>query len=74
MVGPWASTQNLNLEDQLKAGVRVLDFRVGFVGADAQKRDKVDDGIAVVHDKLRTNLSLRKALLSVKSFVQAHPT
>ncbi|CAM9942156.1 unnamed protein product, partial [Laminaria digitata] len=74
VVGPWASTQDLSLEEQLKAGVRVLDFRVGYVGAQTQKSDKVDDGIAVVHDKLRTTLSLRQALSSVKKFVKEHPT
>ena len=73
MVGPWATTQNLSLEAQLKAGVRVLDFRCGYVGLDAQNYDHVADGIAIVHDKFRTTLSLREALESVKQFVQDHP-
>lgn len=73
VVGPWATTQNLSLEEQLKAGVRVLDFRCGYVGLDAQNYDHVADGIAVVHDKFRTKLSLREALESVKQFVQDHP-
>lgn len=73
VVGPWASTQNLSLERQLMAGVRVLDFRVGFVGEEAQKDDKVHDGVAVVHDKHRTSLSLREALGTVKEFVKEHP-
>lgn len=51
----------------------MLDFRCGYVGAAAQKSDRVADGIAVVHDKHRTTLSLRKALESVKQFVQEHP-
>lgn len=73
VVGPWATTQNLSLEAQLKAGVRVLDFRCGYVGPDAQKNDHVADGVAVVHDKHRTTLSLREALGSVNQFVQEHP-
>lgn len=74
VVGPWASTQKLGLTQQLQAGVRCLDFRVGFVGEEAQRNDKVEDGIAVVHDKHRTTLSLRNALTAVKKFVQDHPT
>ncbi|CAN0232871.1 unnamed protein product, partial [Ectocarpus sp. 13 AM-2016] len=73
VVSPWATTQNLGVLAQLKAGVRVLDLRCGYVGREAQKNDRVQDGIAVVHDKHRTSLSLRKALECVKGFVQAHP-
>ncbi|CAN0175427.1 unnamed protein product [Ectocarpus fasciculatus] len=73
VVSPWATTQNLGVLSQLKAGVRVLDLRCGYVGREAQKNDRVQDGIAVVHDKYRTSLSLRKALECVKGFVQAHP-
>lgn len=73
VVGPWATTQNLSLEAQLKAGVRVLDFRCGYVGLDAQNYDHVADGVAIVHDKYRTSISLRQALVSVKQFVQEHP-
>lgn len=51
----------------------MLDFRCGYVGLDAQNYDHVADGIAVVHDKYRTSLSLREALASVKQFVQQHP-
>lgn len=74
VVGPWASTQHLGLTQQLQAGVRCLDFRVGFVGAEVQRKDKIKDGVAVVHDKYRTTLSLRDALTAVKKFVQGHPT
>ncbi|CAN0208596.1 unnamed protein product, partial [Ectocarpus fasciculatus] len=74
VVSPWATTQNLGVLSQLKAGVRVLDLRCGYVGREAQKNDRVQDGIAVVHDKYRTSLSLRKALECVKGFVQAHPS
>ncbi|CAN0485009.1 unnamed protein product, partial [Ectocarpus sp. 12 AP-2014] len=74
VVSPWATTQNLGILAQLKAGVRVLDLRCGYVGREAQKNDRVQDGIAVVHDKHRTSLSLRKALECVKGFVQAHPS
>lgn len=73
VVGPWATTQNLQLTEQLHGGVRVLDFRVGFVGAEAQKADGVADGLALVHDKHRTNLSLQLALELVKEFVLHHP-
>lgn len=51
----------------------MLDFRCGYVGLDAQNYDHVADGIAVVHDKHRTTLSLQEALQSVKQFVQEHP-
>ncbi|CBN77702.1 conserved unknown protein [Ectocarpus siliculosus] len=74
VVSPWATTQNLGVLAQLKAGVRVLDLRCGYVGREAQKNDRVQDGIAVVHDKHRTSLSLRKALECIKGFVQAHPS
>lgn len=73
IVGPWATTQTLSIENQLKAGVRALDIRVGFVGAEGQKNDNVPDGIAVVHDTHRTTLSLREALETVKKFVSDHP-
>ncbi len=53
--------------------MRVLDFRCGFVGLDAQNYDHVADGVAIVHDKYRTKLSLREALGTVKQFVQEHP-
>ncbi|CAM9430075.1 unnamed protein product, partial [Choristocarpus tenellus] len=32
ITGPWASTQALGIGDQLLAGVRVLDLRVGYDG------------------------------------------
>lgn len=73
VVGPWATTQNLSVEAQLKAGVRVLDFRCGYVGLDAQNYDHVADGVAIVHDKHRTSISLRQALRAVKQFVKEHP-
>ena len=62
---PWATAQQENLLQQMRRGVRVLDFRLGCDGPNEW---------ILVHDKWRTMLSLEEALAQTRKFVQSHPS
>lgn len=62
-VGLWSSTQNLNIQGQLEAGVRVLDLRVGCVK---------DNKWILVHDTWLTTCSIESALDQVLSYVDSN--
>ncbi|WP_456475660.1 phosphatidylinositol-specific phospholipase C domain-containing protein [Candidatus Pyrohabitans sp.] len=61
---PWASCQDLNINDQLNHGVRVLDMRVG-----CQNDKSGDERFILVHDTWRTKVTLKDALEQVKGFL-----
>lgn len=58
----WVLTQNLNIYDQLKSGIRVLDFRIAFDGEE----------LWLVH--AFSLIKLSDALRDVKKFIDTHPT
>jgi hypothetical protein len=61
---PWASCQNLDINNQLKQGVRVLDLRIGI------QRDKSGDNrFILIHNNWNTKVTLKNALEQVKSFL-----
>lgn len=66
---PWTQTQNLNLEEQLQAGARVLDLRIGI-----QPDEQGDNKFILVHDTWRTEVTLSNALDQVISFSNAEST
>ena len=58
----WVRTQHTSLADQLQAGIRVLDLRIG--------QNSPGDYI-IVHDVWRTHYTLSQALKEVKGFVDS---
>lgn len=63
IVEPWTTTQHATLQQQLQAGVRVLDLRVGCCGPNQY---------ILVHGKFWTATSLEQALRAVCEFVDRH--
>ena len=61
---PWATTQHVDLIQQMRRGIRVLDIRLGCDGPIEW---------ILVHDKWRTNLSLKQALFQVCTFIKSNP-
>ena len=61
-------TQDESIYNQLVYGVRYLDMRIGYYDVSGS-----DDKLWIVHDLLRTNLTLHSAVKEVKQFVTAAP-
>ncbi|NQT92046.1 MAG: hypothetical protein HQ559_04730 [Lentisphaerae bacterium] len=61
--GPWATTQTVNLQQQLEGGIRCLDLRVGFKGGDASS------GFILVHDTWKTEVTVKSAMEQVVAFL-----
>lgn len=61
---PWTQTQRLSIREQLDAGVRALDLRVGLQPGHSDK-------FIMVHDKWRTNITLEEVLNQVLAFSHA---
>lgn len=63
-----SKTQSLSLYEQLIAGARALDLRVGY------QSDKTgDERYVLVHGTWKSNTSLTEALQQVKLFIDKHP-
>jgi 1-phosphatidylinositol phosphodiesterase len=63
LANPWAKTQNLNLFNQLNAGARALDIRIGH-----QPLKTGDNQFVLTHDVWPTRVTLVNALAQVLEF------
>ena len=68
-------TQQLNINEQLESGVRVLDMRVAHWWRDASRlRSAVPEDIYMCHGKVVFSLKLSEQLEIVKEFLSDNPT
>ncbi|MHB0802931.1 phosphatidylinositol-specific phospholipase C [Bacillus thuringiensis] len=63
--GPWVKAQSLELEDQLKVGIRYLDIRLG-------ERKKLGN-LGVYHGPVYQMLSWQGVLGRIHTFLSSHP-
>ena len=63
----WTKCQNLCIREQLEAGARVLDLRIGF-----QNSETGNQRFILVHDTWRTHITVHDALEQVKAFCSAN--
>jgi 1-phosphatidylinositol phosphodiesterase len=59
----YTKTQDLSFTDQLSAGVRYFDMRVGYEG---------DQQFILVHDWVKSTVTLADALGQIRAYIDAH--
>ena len=63
VISSYVKTQNISIIDQLKKGIRTLDFRIG--------QNKPGDYVIVSRDKVPTSYSLQNAIKEVTKFIDS---
>ena len=66
LIGAWARTQVLNLEEQFDAGVRYFDFRIGT-------EDDDDDDLIFWHGFISCDVALKETMDKLRDLLKAHP-
>src|SRR6516225_5107294 len=80
---PFTITQQIDIKQQLDAGVRVLDMRVAHVAAHTTggwgggyitKKVEVPEDVYMCHGQIVFNTKLSEALASIKAWLSENPS